>query len=118
MRCRTRGLSVNDSSRANYYWTFLSLASSLNFDYLQTFAGPILEDPRLTTGRTGFGHVARLLQDNRAAKFLQSRGYRFVHLQSSAPETVRNPFADEQVGCAGRLFRRRVLPRAGGSRAG
>jgi hypothetical protein len=101
---KKRGLSVNDSSRANYYWTFLSLASSLNYDYLQAFAAPILSDPKATAGRTGFGLVANLLQDNRAAKFLRSRGYRFVHLQSSAPETVRNPFADEQIGCSGRLF--------------
>ena len=100
----SRGFSVNDHSSANYYWTFLSLASSLNYDYLQNFAAPMLADPAVTMGRGGFARVARLLQDNRAAHYLRARGYRFVHLQSSAPETVRNPFADEQVGCAGRLF--------------
>jgi hypothetical protein len=100
----SRGFAVNDHSSANYYWTFLSLASSLNYDYLQNFAAPVLADPAVTARRDGFARVARMLQDNRASHYLRSRGYRFVHLQSSAPETVRNPFADEQVGCAGRLF--------------
>ena len=96
--------SVNDSSRANYYWTFLSLASSLNYDYLQDIAAPLFADPETTTLRNGYDHVARLAQDNRAAHFLRARGYRYVHIQSSTPPTVRNPYADEQVTCKGGLF--------------
>jgi len=65
---------------------------------------PVRGAARVTDGIEQLGHLARVLQDNRASHYLRSRGYRFVHLQSSAPETVRNPFADEQVGCAGRLF--------------
>ncbi len=99
-----RGFSVNDRSNANYYWTFLSLASSLNFDYLQNFSAGVLVDPDMRHGRNGFGPIAQRLQDNRAAHFLRARGYRFVHLQSSAPETMRNPYADEEVKCSGRLF--------------
>ncbi|HET9473929.1 MAG TPA: hypothetical protein VFO82_08550, partial [Steroidobacteraceae bacterium] len=99
-----RGFAVNDSSRANYYWTFLSLASSLNYDYLQDIAAPLFADPETTTLRNGYEHVARLAQDNRAAQFLRARGYRYVHIQSSTPPTVRNPYADEQVACKGSLF--------------
>jgi hypothetical protein len=99
-----RGFAVNDASNANYYWTFLSLASSLNYDYLQNFAPGILSDAAASRGRGGFGQISQTLQDNRAAHFLRARGYRFVHLKSSSPETVRNPYADEQVGCDGRLF--------------
>ncbi len=101
---RERRFTVSDASRTNYYWTFISLASSLNFAYLQDFAAPIIDDPRMSSGRVAFGAVSTLIQGNRAADFLRKRGYRFVHLNSSSPETVRNPFADEQVGCKGRMF--------------
>ena len=100
-----RGFAVNDRSRANYYWTFLSLASSLNYDYLQDIAAPLFADPEVhERARNGYDHVARLAQDNRAAHFLRARGYRFVHIQSSTPPTVRNPYADEQVACEGSMF--------------
>jgi hypothetical protein len=101
---KQRGFTVNDRSSANYNHTFLSLASSLNFDYLQDIATETLDDPEMQVKRQGFAKIAELLQDNRAAHFLRARGYRFVHLQSSSPETVRNPYADEQVSCAGRVF--------------
>ena len=99
-----RGFAVNDRSNANYYWTFLSLASSLNYDYLQNIAAPILADPEVKGGRGGFGPLTRHIQDNRASHYLRARGYRFVHLQSSWAGTIGNPFADEQVECAGGLF--------------
>jgi hypothetical protein len=99
-----RGFVVSALSQTNYFWTFLSLASSLNFDYLQDIAAPILADPKAIEERNGFGQVARLVQDNRAAHFLRARGYRFVHLRSSSPETVRNPYADEEVACSHRMF--------------
>jgi hypothetical protein len=99
-----RGFEVTDRSNANYNHTFLSLASSLNFDYLQNFAADILADEDFLQGRRGFEPIAKRLQDNRAAQFLRTRGYRFVHLQSSSPETVRNPYADEQIQCSGRVF--------------
>jgi hypothetical protein len=99
-----RGFAVNDSSRTNYYWTFLSLASSLNFDYLQNIASPVFANPVLVQGRNGYEPIGRLAQDNRAAHFLRSRGYKFVHVRSSAHPTISNPYADEQVACDGSLF--------------
>lgn len=99
-----RGFTVNDSSRTNYYWTFLSLASSLNFDYLQDLAAPLFADKRIVEGRNGYDPVGRFAQNNRAAHFLRSRGYRFVHVRSSAHPTISNPYADEQVDCGGSIF--------------
>jgi hypothetical protein len=99
-----RGFVINDQSRSNYNWTFLSLASSLNFAYLQDIAAPLFADVELLEARNGFDHVGRLAQDNRAAQFLRTRGYRFVHIRSSAQPTVRNPFADEEVACAFSIF--------------
>jgi hypothetical protein len=99
-----RGFSVNTNSLTNYYWTSVSLPSSLNYGYLQDIAAPLLADPVTKSGTNGLGALAQLSRDNRAARFLRHRGYRFVHFQSSSPETVRNPFADEEVKCAGRVF--------------
>ncbi|HEY6125068.1 MAG TPA: sulfatase-like hydrolase/transferase [Steroidobacteraceae bacterium] len=101
---KSRGFKVNDSSQANYNWTVLSLASSLNYAYLQDIAAPILADEEAIRGRNGYDKVARLVRDNRAANFLRTRGYKFVHIRSSTPPTERNEYADEQVSCVGSLF--------------
>jgi hypothetical protein len=99
-----RGFAVSDHSRTNYYWTFLSLASSLNYDYLQDMAAPMFADPEFVQLRNGFDQMSRFAQDNRASHFLRSRGYRFVHVRSSAPPTERNRYADEEVSCEGGVF--------------
>jgi hypothetical protein len=95
-----RGFQVADASRSNYNWTFLSLASTLNMDYLpELFGGTI--DP----GVTNREQVYRLLRDNRTADFLRARGYRYVHLQSTWGGTGSNPFADEFHRCGEGLMR-------------
>jgi hypothetical protein len=88
-----RGFSVNDSSSANYNWTFLSLASSLNFDYVDQLIGAT--DPRQTDRSTAYQAV----RDNAAARFLRERGYRFLHLRSTWGATLENPYADEAIDC-------------------
>ena len=40
---RQRGFQVSDASRSNYNWTFLSLGSSLNLDYIQALVGDDLD---------------------------------------------------------------------------
>ena len=97
---RARGLTVNDASSANYSWTFLSLASSLNLGYLQEMFGPRLDPKR--SDRTLLYTAVR---DNQAARFLRGRGYRFVHFQSTWGATLFNPYADEEVRCYDSLFR-------------
>lgn len=96
---RQRGFAVNDRSSANYYWTFLSLASSLNLDYLHSFL-----PPASAAGRPARGPAYRAVRDNRAARLLRERGYRIVHLRSSWGATFENPYADEQPGCDHQLF--------------
>ena len=95
-----RGFQVAAASDSNYNWTFLSLASALNMDFVQNLMGDAL-DPRSTDREL----VYRLLRDNRAAAFLRARGYRYVHLQSTWGGTGSNPFADEFLSCRGGLFR-------------
>ena len=96
---RTLGFQVSDASRSNYYWTFLSVGSALNLDYIQVLLnGPI--DPA-SQDRT---ELYRLLRDNRASQFLRARGYRYVHLQSTWGGTSSNPYADEFLPCQSGLF--------------
>lgn len=95
-----RGFQVSAASDSNYNWTFLSLASALNMDYVQNLMGDAL-DPRGTDREDAY----RLLRDNRAASFLQARGYRYIHLQSTWGGTGSNPYADEFLPCGGGPFR-------------
>jgi hypothetical protein len=95
-----RGFQVADASKSNYNWTFLSLASTLNMDYLPALFGAAL-DPDGTDREQAY----RLLRDNRAADFLRARGYRYVHLQSTWGGTGTNPFADDFLRCGEGLMR-------------
>jgi len=82
---RERGFFVPTASRANYAQTHLSLASSLNMDYL----------PTLPKESTDFSPTFQLIRKNAVSDFLRTRGYRFVHIGSGMVEmTNRNPYAD------------------------
>jgi hypothetical protein len=95
-----RGFQVADASHSNYAWTFLSLSSTLNLDYLPGRLGERL-DPASSDREDAY----RLLRDNRTGAFLRKRGYRYVHLQSTWGGTSSNPFADDFRPCGGGLFR-------------
>ncbi|MBF8293453.1 MAG: NADH-ubiquinone oxidoreductase chain 6, partial [Steroidobacteraceae bacterium] len=101
---RARGFQVSQASHSNYYWTFLSLASSLNFEYMQPMLG-VAQDPESTDRNATY----QLLRDNRAAAFLRARGYRFAQLQSTWGGTGTNPFADDFIPCHSGLFESEYL---------
>jgi hypothetical protein len=71
------GFYVAKQSRANYCQTFLSLASSLNFMYLDTVA--------VTVGAKSSNKQAlrSLIQQNRACTMLRKYGYQIVTFPSS-----------------------------------
>ena len=94
-----RGFQVNASSYANYYWTFLSLASALNLDYVQNLAHG---DGRIQTLDRRLLYEA--VRNNAASQFLRARGYRFIHVRSSWGATLENPYADEEVSCYDGMF--------------
>jgi len=96
---RARGFQVADASRSNFSWTFLSLGSALNYEYVQSLLGERL-DP-MTRDRK---EMYRLMRDSRAAQFLKQRGYRTVQLQSTWGGTGSNPYADEFLACHTGLF--------------
>lgn len=95
----SRGFRVSAASSANYNWTFLSLASTLNLDYLQA-ALPGRLDPQ-ATDRT---LVYESIRDSATGRFLRERGYRIVHFQSTWGATATNPHADREVRCEHQLY--------------
>jgi hypothetical protein len=94
-----RGFQVSDASRSNFYWTFLSLGSTLNLDYVQSLVSDSLDSKSRDRSE-----MYRLLRDNRAARFLRERGYRYVQLQSTWGGTASNDYADEFLPCHSGAF--------------
>ena len=95
---RSLGFSINDRGFANYYWTFLSLASSLNMNYLPSIFGDGFD---ANDSSAATYHVIR---NNAVARALRQNGYRFVQLQSTWGATFSNPYADVVLPCGGGPF--------------
>jgi len=93
-----KGFDVLDRSRSNYVWTFLSMASWLNMQYVNLFTTEIGEDSRDLT------RPYLMIRDSGVARFLRQHGYRYVHLKSTWGATMMNMFADEEIDCGGGLF--------------
>lgn len=90
---RARGFEVAANSHSNFYFTFMSLSSSLNMEYINRIAE--IEGPK-SKDRSKLYHLVR---ENRVAKFLRQKGYEFVHFQSTWGATEINPYADRLVAC-------------------
>ncbi len=86
-----RGFYVAHQSTANYPRTSLSLASSLNMEYLDFLTA--------TLGRNSndVRPLTRLIRYNRVGLFLKSIGYRYIHIASWWEPTRVSPIADRNV---------------------
>lgn len=85
------GFRVAQYSRSNYSQTHLSLASSLNFSYLDS----LVERQGAESGnRAG---LIRMIQDSRVAHILRQHGYQLVNF-ASGYEGVGLKNADRQLG--------------------
>ena len=89
---RARGFYVASDSRCNYLQTHMSLASSLNMDYIDRIRGE--KD-------FGQGYVFRILEDSRVRRLLKSFGYTYFHQGSWWEGTSYNPFADHNLLASG-----------------
>lgn len=90
-RLEARGFSVADHSHSNYVTTSLSLASTLNLDYLDDLVaaqGPDSDD---------YGPVYARLANHAVGRFLRDRGYRYVHVGSNYGPTETSPLADRNL---------------------
>ena len=85
---RAQGFYIADDSRCNYPQTLMSLASSLNMDYIDR-----------VRGEKDFGqrYVYHILKDSRVRRVLQSLGYTYFHQGSWWEGTSYNPFADRNL---------------------
>ena len=84
-----KGFSVANDARANYGRTTMSIAATLNMTYLDdvvTKMGPDSNDP---------GPVNAMLQDHKVGRFLQSQGYKYIHIGNWFAPTRTNSIADE-----------------------
>jgi hypothetical protein len=89
------GFYVADASKTNYQNTHLALSASMNLDYPPNFLGKLAKSDEA---------VMKTLQGFTASKFLQTRGYRYVHLGYWWPPTAVDPTADVEIS-SGSLLR-------------
>lgn len=94
---REKGFYVAARSYSNYATTFLSLASSLNMRYVNAEAQRIGPDRR---NRRPF---YRLLRNHQVGRYLKSKGYRYVHYNTSWSGTETSDIADVRLALPGRL---------------
>lgn len=87
-RLRDRGFQVLPDSHANYVRTTLSLAATLNLDYLDEVVAT--QDP----GSSNYGPINDRLADHAVGRFLRERGYQYVHVGSGYGPTETSKIAD------------------------
>jgi hypothetical protein len=88
---RERGFRLPRTPHPNYIHTFLSLASLLNYRYLDEVprrVGVNSSDPE---------YVNHLIEDSAALRFLRARNYRFIFFPTAWAATIQNRLADLQV---------------------
>jgi hypothetical protein len=88
---RARGFTVPAQPSANYARSSMSLASSLNLDYLQDLLQLPPDEQDTAAPLEG------LIQHAAAPSFLQAHGYRYIHIGSWWGATSRVAEADENV---------------------
>jgi hypothetical protein len=88
---RDRGFYVAEESAANYPMTYLSLASSLNLDYLNDSSARRDDE---SEERTSF---YAMIQDPLVGRIFRSNGYRFIHFATNYRGTESSEIADEII---------------------
>ncbi len=88
-----KGFYITSESRSNYAMTFLSLASSLNMEYLNYLTDIVgLESKNRKI-------PYQMIENSKVMNFLKSKGYRFIHFSSGWGPTDCNKYADFDVRC-------------------
>lgn len=82
------GFYVCKKNSSNYAVTFLSLASSLNMNYINGISKVVGEKS------TDWEIPYNLVLNNNVMNFLKSKNYQFIHFSSRYDATDYNPFAD------------------------
>lgn len=85
--------NVVKNARSNYAITHLSLASSLNMQYVNDLTDIVGVDSADRIIATS------IIKNNEVLKILKSKGYQSIHFSSGWPATDRNNFADINIFC-------------------
>ena len=91
-----KGFYVATKSRTNYMYTFLSLASSLNMEYINELNDTVMAESECCR------IASQMIKDNKVMRFLRKREYKFVNFRSGCSLTDYNRYADRNIHC-GRL---------------
>jgi len=86
-----KGFYIASKSVSNYPSSFLSMASSLNMEYIN-----YLSD-RLGAESNDRSLPYKMIEQNRVMDFFKSRGYRYIHFSSGWGPTNHNQFADLNI---------------------
>ncbi len=95
---RSRGFIVPSGARANYIYTMLSLASLLNYRYLDEIPSKPQAESRNRV------YINHLIEDSAALRVLRSRHYRFIFFPTEFAFTAQNRFADLQLPNPRKIF--------------
>jgi hypothetical protein len=88
---RQRGFVIAEQSHANYLKTMLSLAATLNLDYLDDL---IVEEG---VDSNDMSRVHQRVSDHAVGRYLQERGYEYVHVGSWFGRTRTSAIADRNL---------------------
>jgi len=83
-----KGFYIANKARSNYCQSCLSVASFLNFEYI---------NPNLAKGSQDRSPLAEMIRNNKAALFLKEKGYRFVNFPIGYFCINKSPLADLNV---------------------
>lgn len=88
---KARGFFVAEKSRSNYMMTHFSLAATLNLQYITESVERASKKSKSKT--TWYKQI----QNNEVAKFLQAKGYTYIHFATMFAATETSKVADEVV---------------------
>jgi len=90
-----KGFYIASKSRSNYAFTRLSLASSLNMEYINYLSDVVgVEWKDLAV-------PSQMVDDSKVMNLLKSKGYKYIHFSSGSGPTNFNKYADLEVQCRG-----------------
>jgi hypothetical protein len=85
---RQKGFYVASRSTSNYAHTLVSIASSLNYEYINSLSDIVGETSKNRRP------LKRMIEDNRIYRFLRRYNYKFIVFASGSETTEHNRYAD------------------------
>jgi len=87
-----KGFYVANQSTSNYPVTPLSLASSLNMEYINYLTDEMGENS------INWNPIYNKIENHKVGEFLKSKGYTYIHFETGWFPTGKNQYADINIG--------------------